>query len=289
MSLLDDVRERGYSTEPSFDDAFIGAWKIRLVQLLLTSPNRPAWPNAPHGIDEQEAATRLEVLQSTLGEVDQLLRERYGLSHLYNVKDPMAELLLIMLSRKTPEDAYLRAFERLLDGHDSWEGIHTMSDAKLISMVEDGGLAGKKAVAIKSMLSRVHQLSGDYSLDGLHDKTDREVFDFLTSLKEVGPKSTLCVMMYSLGRAAFPVDAHVGRIMMRLGTFKVVGLKLETLDHKQKQRYLADLVPPHLRYSLHVNALMLGREICPASTPQCNICPLASHCETGQERLRPSA
>ena len=43
---------------------------------------------------------------------------------------------------------------------------------------------------------------------------------FLCTLPEIGPKSAACVMMCSLDRPAFPVDAHVGRVLERLGIFR---------------------------------------------------------------------
>ena len=64
---------------------------------------------------------------------------------------------------------------------------------------------------------------------------------------------------------AFPVDAHVGRVLERLGLFRALGIDLEGTDHKAKQRLLWNAVPPALRYSLHVNLLVHGRVELPAS------------------------
>ena len=37
------------------------------------------------------------------------------------------------------------------------------------------------------------------------------------SLPGVGPKTAACVLAFAMGRAAFPVDTHVHRIVTRLG------------------------------------------------------------------------
>ena len=71
-----------------------------------------------------------------------------------------------------------------------------------------------------------------------------------------------CVMMYSFGRTVFPSDTHVGRVLARIGPYRELGLSLEGLDHKQLQRELAELIPPNLRYSLHVNLVKHGRAVC---------------------------
>ena len=76
-------------------------------------------------------------------------------------------------------------------------------------------------------------------------------------------------MMYSFDRQVFPVDTHVGRVLTRIGLYRELGLDLEGLDHKQLQNVLAELIPPNLRYSLHVNLLVHGREVCTAQRPKC--------------------
>ncbi|MEZ4294649.1 MAG: DNA (cytosine-5-)-methyltransferase [Polyangiaceae bacterium] len=94
----------------------------------------------------------------------------------------------------------------------------------------------------------------------------------------MGRKSAYCVMMYSFGRQVFPVDAHVGRVMSRLDLYRDLGLSLEGMGHKQLQVVLADLAPPSLRHSLHVNLLVHGREICRAQKPLCGECDLRGFC-----------
>jgi endonuclease-3 len=54
-----------------------------------------------------------------------------------------------------------------------------------------------------------------------------------------------------------------------------------TTDHHCSDRDMDRLqakVPPHLRFSLHVNFLSLGREVCTARNPDCSRCPIATHC-----------
>lgn len=279
MSLLDEVLRRGESTEPGFDDETVEAWRARTAAHM--TGDKPSWPGAPVDLDDAQARRRVAAFELRLREIDTRLRSEYGLPSHHNVADPMAELLLIILSRKTPERAYLAAFERLLGAVDSWADISRMNDDTLLEMVEDGGLGGKKVDAIRDMLARVLDRFEGYSLEQLEGLDDSEVRAFLSSIQEVGPKSALCVMMYAMGRAAFPVDAHVGRTLMRTGVFDLLGLDLSTMDHKQKQRYMADLAPPDLRYSLHVTCLSLGRDVCPARTPRCGECVLATTCETG--------
>ena len=81
-------------------------------------------------------------------------------------------------------------------------------------------------------------------------------------------------MMYAMGRQVLPADTHVGRVLSRLGPYRELGLDLGGLDHKKLQVILAELVPPNLRYSLHVNLVSHGREVCDARRPACDRCEL---------------
>jgi tetratricopeptide (TPR) repeat protein len=68
----------------------------------------------------------------------------------------------------------------------------------------------------------------------------------------------------------------VGRVLSRLGPYRELGLSLEGRDHKQLQRDLAELIPPNLRYSLHVNLVMHGRTVCRSIGPLCERCELGT-------------
>ena len=86
-------------------------------------------------------------------------------------------------------------------------------------------------------------------------------------------------MLYSFGRQVFPADTHVGRVLSRPEPYRELGLSLEGLDHKQLQRELIDLIPPNLRYSLHVNLVQHGRTVCRSIAPLCNQCELRTFCQ----------
>ena len=256
MSLLDTVMEQGYSVEPTIPEAQVEAWREERIGDLMDG--EPAWPGAHTHLSFEGARSLLEALEESLRQTEHQLRVTYGVPHHHNVQHPLAEWLLIILSRKTPEEAYLRAFRRLLGDVDSWEELDALGDEELLERVEKGGLGTKKVVAIREMLERVQSTLGSFSLEATRSWSDQEVKKLLMSVPEVGPKSALCVMMYAMERAAFPVDAHVGRVLMRLGMFELVGMDLWQMDHKQKQRYLEDLVPPDLRYALHVQGAEPG-------------------------------
>ena len=88
-----------------------------------------------------------------------------------------------------------------------------------------------------------------------------------------GPKTTAIVMLFSLGKPAFPVDTHVYRVSGRLG------LRPAAMSVEQAHPYLASLFLPETYGAAHLNLIRLGRKICQARKPNCPACPVRNLCE----------
>jgi endonuclease-3 len=138
-----------------------------------------------------------------------------------------------------------------------------------------GGIADQKARRIQQILAAVEEREGRVDLDRLHDLDDEAAEAYLLSLPGVGPKTAACVLVFSMGRAAFPVDTHVHRVTTRLGWIPAK----TTAD--AAHRLLAPQVPPGIRYDLHVAMITHGRTVCRAQRPRCDICVLREECAYG--------
>ncbi|MBI2570485.1 MAG: hypothetical protein HYV63_26080 [Candidatus Schekmanbacteria bacterium] len=205
------------------------------------------------------------------------LHEAHRTPHLGNYLDPTDEFVFIVLSRKTAERAYVPAFTSLKQVG-SWQRVLDLGERRIESLIYGCGLEGKKATAIVGGLRAIVERFGATDFSRASDLADNELFAFLAGLPEVGPKSARCVMLYSFGRLTFPVDAHVGRVLARLGCMEQIGMNLAPMGHKERQRALEHTIPPDLRHGLHVNLVAHGRAICKATTPACDACILESGC-----------
>jgi endonuclease-3 len=110
------------------------------------------------------------------------------------------------------------------------------------------------------------------SLDGLKTQTLAEARAYLRSLPGVGPKTAACVLLFSLGLPAFPVDTHVHRVSRRLG---LIGAKVSA---DQAHAVFEAMLPAEWAYPLHVNLIWHGRRVCHAQRPECARCPLRLEC-----------
>jgi len=206
-------------------------------------------------------------------ELSKLLDFEYGSPDHNNKKDPLDELMYILLSRRTRGIGYEMVYDKLKKKFPNWEDTASAPSQQILRIIESAGLGPKRVREIKENLCIVHERFGEYSLNRLRKWRNIKVFEFLTSLEGIGPKSAYCIMMYSLEREVFPVDTHVNRICQRLGLIEM------GLDHKKGQRLLADAFPGPLRYSLHVNMVAHGREVCRSTNPRCSNCIIAGFCK----------
>jgi DNA (cytosine-5)-methyltransferase 1 len=204
--------------------------------------------------------------------INDIFNALYGSPNHGNKSNPLDELIYIHLSKKTNEKGYVDAYDRLATAFPNWKGLADAKVSTIRKLIDSAGLGKQRAEEILFNIKLIREKFGEETLDPLRQWSNSKIFDFLTSLKGIGPKSALCIMMYSLGREVFPVDTHVQVVSERLG-FLASGL-----DHDQAQKTLADLFPKKLRYKLHVNMLAHGRKTCKKNHPLCKQCNLNKFC-----------
>jgi endonuclease III len=188
------------------------------------------------------------------------------------------EVVATVLSQHTSDLNSERAFARLKEIFPSWEQVADAPAEEVADAIRRGGIADQKARRIKQILAVVEEREGRVSLDRLDELDDAAATAYLESLPGVGPKTAACVLTFSLGRAAFPVDTHVHRIAIRLGWIPAK----TTAD--AAHRLLAGIVPAPIRYDLHVALVTHGRTVCRAQRPRCDQCVLRDLCAFGSAR-----
>jgi endonuclease III len=188
--------------------------------------------------------------------------------------DPLEELILTVLSQNTSDLNSERAFELMRRRWPTWEALASAAESDLADAIRPGGLANTKAPRILAILRRIQERDGSLDLSWLRGASDAEVTDYLVSLPGVGPKTAACVLAFSLGRDAIPVDTHVFRVARRLGFFG------DKTDAAAAHRALERAIPPKLRVPMHVGLIRLGRELCKPGRPRCEDCPLNGLCPT---------
>ena len=214
------------------------------------------------------------------------LKKRYGDFAHFNRENPFEELLFILCSVQTDEAKYRETFSALRRAFPRFDDLGAASDRAIAKPLKPGGLSPTKSRGIKKICRRIKNQFGSVTLAPLRRMDDEGCETFLTALPGVGLKVARCVMMYSLGRKVFPVDTPCWRISQRLGWIRPTAK--DGVCTKRDMNRLQEKIPARLRFSLHVNFISLGREICADRNPNCERCPLAAQCHTGRRQLTKS-
>jgi endonuclease III len=191
--------------------------------------------------------------------------------------DPLDELVLTVLSQNTSDTNRDRAFAGLKERFATWDAVWASRAQELADAIRPGGIANVKSQRIKAILDEIRRREGKLSLARLKKMSDDDVTEYLAGLPGVGPKTIACVLVFSLGRSAFPIDTHVHRIAGRLGWID------RKLSADKAHQLLGPRVPPEIRYDLHVALIDHGRTICVARNPRCTECVLLDLCPAGTE------
>ncbi len=186
---------------------------------------------------------------------------------------PLDELVSTMLSQNTNDANRDRAYHALRQRFPTWEAVRDAGPAEVIAAIRPAGLANQKGPRIQAVLREITAQRGALDLEFLRQWTAEQTDEWLQSFKGVGPKTAAIVLLFSLGKPAFPVDTHVYRVTGRLG------LRPAKMSVEQAHPYLAGLFSPETYGATHLNLIRLGREICQARKPNCTICPLQDLCE----------
>jgi endonuclease-3 len=224
-------------------------------------------------MSEDTAPVHLETIERVAW-VYECLAETHGLPEWRPNGDPLGELVATILSQHTSDVNSEHAYRQLRERFPTWEAVRDASVEEVADAIRSGGLAGVKAERIQDILRLLAERLGDASLtlDFLAALPMEEADAYLRALPGVGPKTAACVLLFALGKPAFPVDTHVWRVTRRLG---LIGAKVSA---DAAHIALARMIPPAWRYAMHINLIRHGRRICAAQRPACERCPLRAGC-----------
>lgn len=218
-------------------------------------------------VDEYESGMR-----DWADSIHRRLLDAYGEPTWRPFYEPMDELVLTFLSQNTSDLNSGRAFEALRARYADWQAVIEAPVEDVADAIRSGGLAQRKAPRIQAALRRIKEERGAFDIDFLADLPVEDAMQWLTSFDGIGHKTASIVMLFCFGKAAFPVDTHVGRVTRRLG---LAGPK----ESEEKIKRLWErLAPPEWYYPLHLNLIRHGREVCHAARPECALCVLDDLC-----------
>jgi endonuclease III len=210
------------------------------------------------------------------------LTEHYGELPFSN-KDPMSQLVDIILSHRTRDEQTAAAYDNLLKRFGSWEAVRDAPTEQVQDAIANVNWPEVKAPRLQAIMRQITEERGTLDLSFLCELPLEEAAAWLNRFEGVGPKTTACVLLFSCRLAILPVDVHVHRTSMRIG---LIGKKVSA---DKAHALLQALLPQDSRtiYNFHKGLLRHGQRICVFERPRCNRCPLTDLCDYYQTVVKP--
>jgi endonuclease-3 len=204
------------------------------------------------------------------------LRLVYGIPLAQPHGQPIAELILTVLSQSTNDRNRDVAYLALRERFPGWEAVRDAPVDEVEAAIRPGGISKIKSARIKSILHAIAP-EGELSLAWLSELGVPEAQGYLTGLPGVGRKTAACVLLFAFGMRDVPVDTHVSRVGSRLRLFRP-GAPFEELHDT-----MLELTPRGQELEFHINLLRHGRRTCHARRPDCRHCALQRMCPSAFE------
>jgi endonuclease-3 len=216
---------------------------------------------------EEPKRIRAKVRKITL-----LLERQCGIPRREGLGNLLDILIETILSQNTNDRNRDMAYQRLKTRFPRWEYVLEAETKSIVSAIRPGGLAEQKTRRICEILRWIKNREGKLSLAFLNKMGSEEIKKTMGVLKGIGPKTVHCLLLFGLGREAFPVDTHVLRVGKRLGLIP------EGMDAEKAHGWMVPLISKGKSLSLHLNLIRFGREVCRARRPRCSDCFLIKEC-----------
>lgn len=265
----------------------------------------------PKRIDVKQEEPSLDSICESVKTAKALLEEQYGkvrklsqgnAENACGRKEFVLDALIhIILSQNTSDLNSSRAMRSLQDAFSTSNERSVgeeISKSRSVEEIEEaircGGLSKVKSKRIKALVDRVVEKYGKPSLEHFRNLTTADIKQELLDLKAsgIGPKTTSCLLLFTLNREDFPVDTHVHRVTTRLGWNRTAAKLLNHPSARKKNggspsdtyELMNKVIPGSIMYDAHILLIEHGRSVCKARTPNCNICPLATMCSYFNEQ-----
>ena len=216
----------------------------------------------------QTSSKLLETRRQRVAAILPMLKKTYpGAKCSLLHSNPLELLVATILSAQCTDERVNIVTPTLFKEYRSAADYAKATPQRLEKEIQSTGFFRNKA---KSILGMAQALVNQHA--GQVPQTMQE----LTALPGVGRKTANVVLGNAFAKAeGIVVDTHVARLSNRLGLTKHA-------DPVKIEQDLMQIVPRE-DWTIFSHLLIFhGREICKARKPECNRCPILSHCPAGQ-------
>ena len=149
------------------------------------------------------------------------------------------------------------------------QALAALPEAKLQEMLRPAGYFRLKATRLRHFLDFLRGEAG-WEIRALARRDTDALRSQLLKIKGIGPETADCILLYSLDKPVFVVDAYTHRILTRHGLIP------EEAGYDEMREFFMDVLPPDpvLYAEYHALIVRVGKQWCKKSVPDCGGCPL---------------
>jgi A/G-specific adenine glycosylase len=188
-------------------------------------------------------------------------------------KSPYFVLLSELLLKRTTSKAVAAIFPTLVRKYPT---LDSLLSSDLDEWEEEVAILGLRKQRRKALASVIQSVREKY-----HGELPSSL-DELLSIPHIGPYSAGAIASFGFGLSAPLVDSNVERIFKRLFRQAIGRANPDMLLLLEIARRI---VPANVHAPFNYGLLDLGALVCRHNRPKCEICPLASVCDTGSKNL----
>ncbi len=177
--------------------------------------------------------------------------------------DPFKVLISTIMSARAKDEVTEVIAEKLFEKYPTAQKLARADKKDVIRIIRKIGFYNAKS---KNVINSAKMLL---------EKFDGKVPDKLEQLIElpgVGRKVANCVLVYSFGTPALPIDTHCHRIPNRLGWIK-------TRTPEETEQKLTKILPRRHWLAFNDTFVAHGKTVCVPISPFCSKCPIYKYCK----------
>ncbi len=205
----------------------------------------------------------------SLLDMHQLLLRHFGPQEWWPGETTLEIMVGAVLTQNTSWTNVEKAIRNLKDhGLLSLKALNTITLDALAQEIRPSGYYNIKAKRLKNLIRLFFEQYGG-SLESLSSVDTGDLREHLLAVNGVGPETADSILLYSLQRPVFVVDAYTHRILLRHGMAE------EQMEYHELQELFMDNLPEDvdLFNEFHALIVMAGKEYCKRK-PLCHACPL---------------
>jgi len=208
-------------------------------------------------------------MKTILMKIYRTLYQAYGPMHWWPGETPFEVMVGAILTQNTAWTNVEKAIQRLKEKRVlSSGGIHRLEKSQLASLIRPSGYYRIKADRLKAFVDFFFENYGG-RVERMRNGDLGTLRQKLLGVKGIGPETADSILLYSLRKPIFVVDAYTRRVLSR---HKLVP---DDAPYEEIQKLFMDLLPLDEKMFNEYHALFvhLGKTMC-KKIPRCESCPI---------------